>query len=272
MNIIYEFLVLFIRVIMVYLYYILLLLLNLAVICLVTRIKRSAENAEDILQNREKEYEAEKGRNLATKEDIAEITQKIEQVKSEVSFVNQWKHEHIFQREKRLIDILRKAETINHAIDEIILLSHNSNRFEKLYELIDKLNALIVDITIDGDMILVDYSKIINIDSVTNLVDNAVLYAKELSVLAHNVSDALSKEGKINDLSKNGVEIDSTMKLQIVAESQQRAKDLVFSELQYKKPTEQAIKDYIFWLKKLNDLDALSFYNVNEVLKEDKYK
>ena len=86
---------------MVYLYYILLLLLNLAVICLVTRIKRSAENAEDILQNREKEYEAEKGRNLATKEDIAEITQKIEQVKSEVSFVNQWKHEHIFQREKR---------------------------------------------------------------------------------------------------------------------------------------------------------------------------
>lgn len=29
------------------------------------------ENFADILQNRKKEYEAEKGRNLATKEDIA---------------------------------------------------------------------------------------------------------------------------------------------------------------------------------------------------------
>lgn len=255
---------------MVYLYYILLLLLNIFIICFIARIKRSAENTEDILQNREKEYEAEKGRNLATKEDIAEITQKIEQVKSEVSFVNQWKHEHIFQREKRLIDILRKAEIINHAIDEIILLSHNSNRIEKLYDLIDELNDLIVDITIDGDMILVDYSKIINIDSVTNLVDNAVLYAKELSVLSHNVSDTLSREGKINSWFKNGIDLDSTMKLEIIIESQQKAKDLVLSELKYKKPIEHAIKNYIFWLKELNDLDALSFYNINEVLKEDK--
>ena len=35
--------------------------------------KRLGENNADILKNRKKEYESEKGKNLATKEDIAEI-------------------------------------------------------------------------------------------------------------------------------------------------------------------------------------------------------
>ena len=33
--------------------------------------------------------------------------------------------------------------------------------------------------------------------------------------------------------------------------------------LNFKEPMKQAIKDYISWLKELNDIDALAFYNVN---------
>lgn len=40
--------------------------------------KRKGENSADIDDNREKYYEAEKGKNLATKEDIEEITKSIE--------------------------------------------------------------------------------------------------------------------------------------------------------------------------------------------------
>lgn len=252
---------------MIYLYYILLLLLNIAVICFVTRIKRSAENAEDILQNREKEYEAEKGRNLATKEDIAEITQKIEQVKYEVSFVNQWKHEHIFQREKRLIDILRKAEIVNHAIDEILLLSHNSNRYEKLYDLIDRLNILVVDIVTDSDMILVDYSKMRDIDEVTKLTDVAVLYAKELSVLAHNVADDLYVAEQFKKLASQKDYNDANEYLKVVCDRKDAALKKLEKELYYKEPMKKAIQNYILWLKKLNDIDALSYYNIKETLK-----
>ena len=39
--------------------------------------KRKGENAADIDDNREKFYEAEKGKNLATKEDIEQITKSI---------------------------------------------------------------------------------------------------------------------------------------------------------------------------------------------------
>ena len=48
--------------------------------------KRKGENAADIDDNREKFYEAEKGKNLATKEDIEEITKSIE--KDKISSAN----------------------------------------------------------------------------------------------------------------------------------------------------------------------------------------
>ena len=69
------------------------LILFIGILCqhsLKSMFERIGKNNADILQNREKEYESEKGKNLATKEDIEEITEKIEQVKAEISFKNQW--------------------------------------------------------------------------------------------------------------------------------------------------------------------------------------
>ncbi len=43
--------------------------------------KRKGENAADIDDNREKYYEAEKDKNLATKENIEQITKSIETIK-----------------------------------------------------------------------------------------------------------------------------------------------------------------------------------------------
>ena len=62
------------------------------------------KNLADIFQNREKEYEAEKGRNIATKEDIEEITEKIEQVKrNPIKFPERY----VFQLTAEEVDLLK---------------------------------------------------------------------------------------------------------------------------------------------------------------------
>ena len=65
--------------------------------------RKVAENNADILQNREKEYEKEKGKNLATKEDIEEITRKMEDVKSFVSLSNQRSQRSLLSRRGYLL-------------------------------------------------------------------------------------------------------------------------------------------------------------------------
>ena len=64
---------------------VLVLLMQALLLWLVAFSKRKGENAADIDDNREKYYEAEKGKNLATKEDIEQITKSIEQIKNEIS-------------------------------------------------------------------------------------------------------------------------------------------------------------------------------------------
>lgn len=74
--------------------------------------KRKGENAADIDDNREKYYEAEKGKNLATKEDIEQITKSVEQIKNEISYENLRKHNAIQERERRFLNVLHIAENI----------------------------------------------------------------------------------------------------------------------------------------------------------------
>lgn len=54
---------------------------------------------------RETSYESEKGKNIATKEDIEAITEKIETVKNEISYEKHRNHEFVKEREKRLLNI-----------------------------------------------------------------------------------------------------------------------------------------------------------------------
>lgn len=60
---------------------------------------RTIKNLSDLLTARKKEYESEKGRNLATKEDIAEITKSIEEVKSSVAISSQRRYEQKKEQE-----------------------------------------------------------------------------------------------------------------------------------------------------------------------------
>ena len=116
-------------------------LLSLCQLYLFSRTKRTAENDADIKQNRKKEYESEKGRNLATKEDIAEITKQIEGVKNAVAFSNQKKYEQKVEQEKLLISILHRAQTISSSQNKLLFFQHDLSTRKRL----DSLVELVVD-------------------------------------------------------------------------------------------------------------------------------
>ena len=69
---------------------------------------------------RNKSYESEKGKNLATKEDIEEITKKIELVKNEIGFEKQRENEYLKERK----------ETFLNFLNEISIFSIHKNRLE----------------------------------------------------------------------------------------------------------------------------------------------
>ena len=69
--------------------YYVLLILNIIIILYVFYLKKYIVNYLEVLFQKEKSYQSEKGKNLATKEDIEDITAKIENVKNEISFEKQ---------------------------------------------------------------------------------------------------------------------------------------------------------------------------------------
>lgn len=76
-----------------------------------------------------KSYTSEKGKNLATKNDIGDITKEIEQVKNELSFKNQNKRDWFLESKKNLLDFY---DAYFVWVDDSlkiadILISHNDN-------------------------------------------------------------------------------------------------------------------------------------------------
>ena len=87
-----------------------------------------------------KSYIAEKGKNLATKKDIEEITNKIETVKNEVSFRSQRKHEYINDRKKSAIDFLNSISVwLDFTLRPIGTIYNNPTNQELLGNLINDL-------------------------------------------------------------------------------------------------------------------------------------
>ena len=86
--------------------FLLLLIGEVIMVFLLAFTRKVSENNADILQNQQKYYESEKGKNLATKEDIKEITKKVEEVKTEVSLSKQKTYEIQQEQERVLLGIL----------------------------------------------------------------------------------------------------------------------------------------------------------------------
>lgn len=243
-------------------------ILFIGILCqhsLKSMFEQIGKNMADIFQNREKEYESEKGRNLATKEDIEEITEKIEQVKAEISFKNQWEHDHIQKREERLIHILHLVNKIMMAQNRIIIKSRNAFNVNALFELIDEIDSYAVELSDVGNMLLVDYHQFKDITPATHLVDIAAKYAAELGCLANNVANSLQGSAFFKNRALEKEDQLSTDELTKSLLLNQQAQAYVANPLQFKEPTDKAVKDYIVWLEQLYGKGMIAQYNVTEI-------
>ena len=73
---------------------------------------KKAQNYADKEDARRISYEQERGRNLATKDDIDTVIKELEKVKSEISLIEQRKHNLIEKRNENLLGIVEAAERI----------------------------------------------------------------------------------------------------------------------------------------------------------------
>jgi len=90
-----------------------------------------------------KSYLTEKGKNYATKEDIAEITKKIETVKNEVSFSNNQKSEWLDRNKIALLNYLDSyIDWTEHGIENISFIASNPFGSDKIRILLDDLFSM----------------------------------------------------------------------------------------------------------------------------------
>lgn len=244
-------------------------ILFIGILCqhsLKSMFEQIGKNLADIFQNREKEYEAEKGRNIATKEDIEEITEKIEQVKAEISYRNQWEHDHIQKREERLIRLLYLANKIVMSQNRILIKSRNAHYVDDLFSMIDEIDSYAVELSHEGNMLVADYSQFKDISPATHLVDITAKYAGELSCLANNVANSLQGSDFFKNRALENDRATSVNEMRDSLDLGQKAQQYVEMPLMFKEPTSQAINEYVIWLEKLYGRGLLSQYKITEII------
>ena len=167
-------------------------IVEVIILLLLSYLIYRVKNWADIDDACDKEYETAKGKNLATKEDIEEITMQIERVKSEISFESQQKKEFVVERKKHLLNILYYVEKILYAQTRLFLYGRNHNDASKLYMLNDELNSCLLEMTHESHVILAEFYGLDGIDSLTKLVDDATILVAEIVYVSHNLANAIS--------------------------------------------------------------------------------
>ena len=103
-------------------------------------LKRHVQRIADLVTERDLSYESEKGKNLATKEDIEEITKKVEEVKTEVSLSKQQKYDSILEQKQLLVDLLNDATIITQAQNKLLLYLYDTSSRKRYDTLVEKVS------------------------------------------------------------------------------------------------------------------------------------
>lgn len=216
---------------------------------------------------RETSYESEKGKNIATKEDIEAITEKIKTVKNEISYEKQRNHEFVKEREKRLLNILFCAEAVTNAVNRLYVYGHNTNDTKRVHDLIDDIakNALLIRHT--SAVCIAAYSDIMkDNNSMTRLVDDIQLLCAELQTKANNVANNITMfKHMFEKAQQENYGKDAFNNAMLIGMSNNKMLD---APLQYKDVVNEDINQYILWLNKLYGEGLAIKYKV-ETIKEN---
>lgn len=239
--------------------------------------KRKGENAADIDDNRSKYYEAEKGKNLATKEDIEQITKSIEQIKNEISYENLRKHNAIQERERRFLNVLHIAEKIQMQQALVYFSMYQVENASIMIDIIKDTNNLLVELNHEYRLILSSYKDTGALQNLNSLVEHLRSYASEICIAATNASSyMISWRGYMDMFLQHNDESVRTTALKQAAINKsgldQYREKLVFEE---KEKVAEAISDYVVFLRRLFKVNFNINYEVpsiKPVNKEEKIK
>lgn len=102
--------------------------------------KRLMQRLADIETNRGLSYESEKGKNIATKEDIEEITQRLESVKNEISFAKQRENDFIIERYNHLQMFLKCMNKARNNGNLLLFYLYDMGSKDRLIALLQETN------------------------------------------------------------------------------------------------------------------------------------
>ena len=109
-------------------------------------VKRDANNTSDSEYAEEISKLKKLGENAATKEDIKEITEKIETVKAEVSLEKQREHEFVKERHEHMLNLLRGMEELSLMSSSVAFYLYNIYDTDKLTSASDKVSEIHLNI------------------------------------------------------------------------------------------------------------------------------
>lgn len=223
--------------------------------------KRKGENAADIDDNRDKYYEAEKGKNLATKEDIGLITESIEKIKNEILYENLRKHNAIQERERRFLNVLHIAERIQMQQALVFYSMYQVENAAVMMNAIKETNELLMELNHEYRLIITSYKDLKALKNLDELVRHIRPYAMEICVAASNAASFMTSWRSFMDMfmQNSDSSIKTTAMRQAAANKEsldEYREKLSFEE---KDNVISAIADYVVFLSKPFRVD----FNIN---------
>ena len=222
-------------------------------------LSKKAQNKAEKEDSRVISYEAEKGKNLATKEDIAEITKVVEDLKSGVLFEHQRKHDFIQKRMELFISVLNHAEDIQSCAFLLFIYVQSQFTEEKIYSLIQRVNDDIKAITHDSRFIMVSYENNRELSILYELKDLAFKHGREICAHASNAATSMATISVNYRLFKENGEDPAFLKKSLEAKTQleQLRKNIPYT---FEGEFVEKTTNYVVLLRKLFNKDFHIYY------------
>lgn len=180
--------------------YIIYLLFVLTFSCLGIIYKRLMSRLADIATSRNMAYETEKGKNIATKEDIEEITKRLETVKNEISFAKQRENEFIIERYTHLQMFLKYIHKVRSYCNLLLYYLYDVESKGRLITLLHETNDNVSNVDYELQML----HAYIDDDNINKLLDETVekftLYSCSIMTTMSNAISYLSSYEAMRDL------------------------------------------------------------------------
>jgi hypothetical protein len=215
-------------------------------------IKKRAETLAEQRAAKKTAYNEEKGKNAATKEDIEEITRKIEEVKSEISYANQRKHERIVEQERCLLDIAHYSNLIGNMNSVLYsYLTYQSDR-TKVDNFLEDLNGY------QSNLVYCRNRAFISIDNeeLRGAIEEVI---KHMSVFSAELYAKAANAGQIIDIRarfENSMELfpfSNEQKIGVMKEikkKEEELREIQDQPIDSKNDYSKAVSDYLIALKK----------------------